>query len=146
MDKFVFALDGVLRLRQRMELLRQRDLSAATLRVRGLELQVRDLDRQVRDCAAEVRRSHLTGRLDVGFLRHQREYLEAMRTRAAEIAREITAGQIEAEKARRAMEDEMRQRKVIEKLRQRQFERWSGEQRRAEIEQADDAAARGSRA
>lgn len=124
MAKFAFNLQAVLRQREHLEELRQREFAAAQAEVTRWEAALRELDGTMRIATQEMRDTHLTGRLDMSFISAHRRFTFAMQRKALELAQQIAAAQALADKARLALVEATKQRKIIEKLREKQFERW----------------------
>jgi flagellar protein FliJ len=122
--QFHFKLDPVLRQRKHVEELRQRDFAAAQAEVTRLQALLKDLDATVRTATNDMRDNRLVGRLDLSFIAAHRRFTFAMGRKALELAQQIAAAQQIADKARAALVEATKQRKIIEKLREKQFERW----------------------
>lgn len=125
MARFVFQLEGVLRHRERTEKERQRDLAVAQAEMMRLEGELTGLNQQVRQSTADVRDNHLVGRLDMGYLAAHRRYMLGMRRKALELAQKMAAQQRQVDDARQALAEASKQRKVMEKLKERQQQRWA---------------------
>src|SRR5204863_5194564 len=72
---------------------------------------------------------------DMAFLGAHRRYILAMQRKAMELAQRMAAQQQIVDAARRALAEAAKQRKIMDKLRERQHERWKGEQSRKESEE-----------
>jgi flagellar FliJ protein len=140
MAQFKFQLNGVLRHRGNVEHERQRVLAEAQARQVELEFQLRALDEEVRTSNEEMRRSHLTGRLDLSLMAAHRRYLTATQRRAVEIAQRIAVAQKTVEEARLAVVIAARDRKVLEKLRDKQAAVWQADVQRRELAAQDEVA------
>ena len=135
MARFTFKLAGVLRQREQVEDLRHRELAAAQAQVARLDGELRALDGTVRGATQDMRDNRLVGRLDMAYIAAHRRFTVAMQRRAVELAQRIAAAQQAVDKARAALVEATKQRKVLEKLRHRQHERW-----RAEVAMRETAA------
>lgn len=134
MPKFVFQLQAVLRHRKTLEEQRQRELGAARAELEKMEAELRQMDEITRGVSDDVRTNRLTGTLDMSFLAAHRRYILAMQRKALALAQRMAQQQQVVEVARRALAEAAKQRKIIEKLRERQHERWKSEQSRKELE------------
>jgi flagellar FliJ protein len=132
MARFVFRLEVVLRQRKRAEQEAQRELAVRQARLVAAEDELKRLEERVRAASDDVRQNHLTGSLDLNFLSAHRRFLNAMQRQGMEIVQRIAAGRNLVEEARMLLAEAARNRKVIEKLRERQLARWREEQQRME--------------
>jgi len=124
MARFIFQLEAVLRHRQRIERDRQGDLAVAQKEMVRLEADLRAIDHEVKQATADVRDNRLTGRLDLNYLAAHRRYMLGMQRKVMALAQKMAAQQKLVEDARRALADASKQKKVMEKLEERQFQRW----------------------
>src|SRR5215212_759276 len=135
MPKFVFQLDAVLRHRKMLEDQRMRELGAAQGVLAKMEAELRAMDDTTRGVTSDLRDNRLTGQLDMAFLAAHRRYVLAMQRKAVELAQRMAAQQQVVDAARRALAEAAKQRKIMDKLKERQHERWKSEQSRKELEQ-----------
>jgi flagellar FliJ protein len=138
--KFVFKLASVLKQRLHVERQRQRDLAERQAHLSSLQLQLKQLNERVSATNEDVRNNHLTGKLDMGFLAAHRRFVAAMQRGALEIVQRMAVAQKQVDEALAALAEAAKQRKAIEKLRERQFERWRAEQDRKEVAELDEVA------
>lgn len=138
MLKFVFQLDGVLRHRRSLEEQRQRELCAAQTEMTQMQAELQSIDEAARGVSTDVRDNRLTGTLDMAFLAAHRRYALAMQRKALDLAQRMAARQQVLDTARRQLAEAAKQRKMIEKLRERQQERWRGEQSRKETAELEE--------
>lgn len=140
MPRFTFKLDPVLRHRVNVEQQRQRDLAIVQARMAELEAQLRALDAEVKQSNDVMRQNHLVGRIDPSLLAAHRRYLSATQRRALEIAQQMAAVQRSMDEARLALAAAARDRKILEKLRERQLAGWQAEAARRENLALDEVA------
>ena len=126
MAKFVFKLEGVLRQRKHVEREKQRELAIKQRQLVELQGYLQQLQQTVNGANNDVRLNRLTGRLDMGFLAAHRRFLTGMQRQAMGVVQKI------------ALAEAAKQRKVIEKLRERQLARWKAEQSRRELAELDE--------
>lgn len=138
MAKFKFNLEGVLRQRTQVERDRQRILAEKQAILTQLTEELRQLDALVQTSVADVRQNRLTGPLDLGFLAAHRRYTLAMHRRAIEQARRIVTAQQSVEQARLELAEAAKQKKVIEKLKEKRFSQWRLEQTQKEMAELDE--------
>ena len=142
MARFVFQLDGVLRQRKLAEEQKQRDLAVVEAEMTALEAQLRELDQSVQSTTADVRTNHLIGRLDLNFLAAHRRYIAATQRKALDLAERMAAVRVRLDAARKALAEAARERKIIEKLRERREAEWKAAQARKEMAALDEIGTR----
>lgn len=138
MPKFSFKLEGVLRQRKHVEQERMRALATCLKHQSDCEAELGLLHDNVRRITDDLRQNHLTGVLDMGFLAAHRRYMIAMQRQAMGIAQKIAAAQQRVTEARLALAEAAKQRKVMEKLREKHHERWRAEQAAKEFRELDE--------
>lgn len=124
MAQFQFQLEGVLEHRERIEKDRQRDLAAAQTEMVRLDGELRAVNRDVQQSTADVRDHHLVGRLDMAYLAAHRRYMLGMQRKVLALAQRISAQQQVLDSARRALAEASKQKRIIEKLRERRLRQW----------------------
>jgi flagellar FliJ protein len=141
MPRFVFKLDGVLRQRQHVEKQRQRELAALQAQMTRLEDDLRATEATSRQAAMDLRERHLVGRLDMSYLAAHRRYTLALQRQATQIVQRMALLRKQIVQAQAVLVDAARERKAMEKLRDRQRSRWQAEQDRREMRMLDEAGA-----
>ena len=125
MAQFRFQLEGVLEHRERIEKDRQRELAVAQAEMVRLDGELQGLNREIQQSTTDVRDHHLVGRLDMNYLAAHRRYMIGMQRRVLAAAQKIAAQQQLVDTARRALAEASKQKKILEKLREKQHQRWS---------------------
>ena len=138
MARFVFKLGGVLRQRLHEEQQRQRELAERQALLNELQQALKQLDQRVRLANDDVRDHHLVGALDMGYLAAHRRFLAAMQRGAVELAQRMALAHRQVQEAHAALAEAAKRRKAIEKLRERQFQRWRADQDRRETVELDE--------
>ncbi|HTW95687.1 MAG TPA: flagellar export protein FliJ [Tepidisphaeraceae bacterium] len=138
MARFVFKLKAVLRQRRHVERQRQRELAIVQGEMAKIQGDLRAISTEVKAAEDDVRRNHLLGRLDLNFLAAHRRYVIAMERRGMNLVQRIAQLQKQVEAAQKALTAAAIQRKIIEKLRERQFERWRADQEARDAAQTDE--------
>jgi flagellar FliJ protein len=138
MPKFAFKLEGVLRQRKHVEQEKMRALATCLKHQSDCEAELSRLHDNVRLITDDLRQNHLTGVLDMGFLAAHRRYMIAMQRQAMGIAQKIAVAQQRVTEARLALAEAAKQRKVMEKLREKHQERWRAEQAAKEFRELDE--------
>jgi flagellar FliJ protein len=141
MPKFVFQLEGVLKHRRNIERERRRPLALAQAKLHQLQSELRELDQSVQSANADARQHHLVGRLDMGFIAAHRRYIAATQRQAVALAQKMALAQREIDQARAALAEAAKQRKIIEKLREKQFGAWREDLARKESRELDEIGA-----
>ncbi|HEV8377223.1 MAG TPA: flagellar export protein FliJ [Tepidisphaeraceae bacterium] len=138
MPRFKFQLEGVLEHRKNLEEEKQRALAAILAEMQRLKNELADLDQTARTAISDLRQNRLTGHLDLTFLAAHRRFTGSIQRKAIAIAQKMALVLRQIDEARAALAEAAKQRKVIEKLRERQLERWQSQQHRQEMEELDD--------
>jgi flagellar FliJ protein len=141
MARFVFSLESVLRHRRHAEQERMRELAVCQAEMARLRNELKALNDDMQTNAAEMKANHLTGPIDVAYLAAHRRYTVAMQRRGQVLVQEMARQQRKVDDAQRLLAESARERKAIEKLRERQFERWRSEVDRKELADADEVGA-----
>jgi len=138
MAKFEFQLEGVLKHRKNIEHERQRLLAVVQAQMNDLQRQLRQLDEEVKQAGLELRQNHLVGVIDLNYLAAHRRFAGAMRRKGIELVQRMALVQRQLDEARLQLAEAAKQRKIIEKLREKQLERWRDKIARAEASQQDE--------
>ena len=141
MSKFVFKLAGVLRQRKHVEQEKMRALATALKIQADCERELEQLNATVQKSNDDVRRNHLVGILDMSFLAAHRRFMNAMHRQSAGIQQKIAQARQKVLEARTALAEAARQRKVMEKLREKHQERFRAEQAAKEFRELDEIGA-----
>jgi flagellar FliJ protein len=140
MPKFDFQLEGVLRERKNAEQQRQREVAVVQTKFAALQAELRELDQTVRAAEQELRDKRLLGRLDLSFLAAHRRFSFAMQRKALGLAQNIATVQVKLNEMQRKLIEAVKRRKAIEKLKEKQFQRWREEKARHEMLEMDEVA------
>ena len=141
MAKFVFPLESVLRHRERGEQERMRELAVCQAEMSRLQLELKALNDSVRASAQDMKDNRLVGALDVAYLAAHRRYAVATQRKGMLLVQEMARQQRKVDEAQRLLAEAAKERKVMEKLRERQHERWRSEVGRKELAEADEVGA-----
>lgn len=140
MAKFVFQLQGILRHREMVEDEKQRAFALAQSEKAAAQAELKELDETVQQALADLRANHLTGSLDLSFLAAHRRFMLAMQRQGLVLMQKSQEAQKKVDIAQIALAEAAKQRKVMEKLRERQQARWAEEIARKEAAQLDEVA------
>lgn len=140
MPKFDFKLEGVLRQRKNAEQQLQRELAVFQGEMAELEAELRALDLSVQQTTEDLRQNRMTGRLDLNFLGAHRRFTLAMQRKAMGIAQLMNGVRIKMVESQRKLTEAIKKRKVLEKLREKQFEEWRQAMAKQELHDLDEVA------
>ena len=136
--RFVFRLESLLEHRRQIEKEHQRKVAEIQQEIQLLTRQIRDAQTRIVLENRALTSSQLVGTLDMAYIAHQKRYVGNLHFRIAMTLQRLA----EVEKTLAAVRAELieaaKARKVIEKLRQRQFARWRDEQDRKEAAELDE--------
>jgi flagellar FliJ protein len=138
MAKFEFQLEAVLTHRENREKEKQRALAVVQGELTKMHNELMAMDAAVKQANEEMRQNHLVGRLDLGFMGAHRRFLIATQQNAGVLIEAMTGVQRKVDLARRELAAAAKERKVIEKLRERQHGRWMEEMNRKETAEMDE--------
>ena len=138
MAKFVFKLEGVLRQREHVEKEKQRALAVVQAQMTQLQGELRALNETVQSSTDDLRQNRLTGRLDLHFLAAHRRFTLATQRKAMNLVQKMALVQRSVDEAQQALLEAVKQRKAIEKLREKHHERWKADVARKEAAQLDE--------
>jgi flagellar export protein FliJ len=137
--RFIFSLEGVWRHRRDIEAQRQRDLADTLATQQALEEELRQLGEEVQQANQYARSGHLVGPLDMSFVVAHRRFLLAAQRKGVTLMQRIALVRRQVSERRALLLAAARDTKVLEKLRERQWEEYSATQRRREAAEADEA-------
>jgi flagellar protein FliJ len=141
MARFLFKLEGVLRHRLNIERQRQREHALLQSQMQQLQGQLRDLDQAMSSATADLRDNQLVGRLDMNFIAAHRRFMVAIRQQGSTLFQKMAALQKQVDQSRAALSQAAIQRKIMEKLREKQHQRWRAELERREAAELEEVGA-----
>jgi flagellar protein FliJ len=140
MAKFDFKLHAVLRQRELVEQGCQRDFAVALAEKVRQQSELKRLEDTVSLALADLRQNQLVGALNLSFLAAHRRFMFAMqREGALQLQRVEVAGKT-AEAARLKLAEASKQKKILEKLRDKQHAAWAEAIARKETAAMDEIA------
>jgi len=140
MAKFNFQLEGVLEHRHRIEREKQRDFAVAQAERTKAHNALKSLDETVQQAAKDLRENHLIGKIDLSFLAAHRRFMQAMQKQGLILMQAYQDAIKKVEVAQAVLAEAAKQRKILEKLRERQKARWSEALSKRELAQLDEVA------
>jgi len=138
--KFVFQLQAVLQHRERIEQDRQRELALAHAAHAAVQAEIRRLDESVRAALADLRANHLVGSINLSFLTAHRRFMLSMQRQGVGLLEKLKVEQEKVNAAQALLAEATKDRKIMEKLRERQQQRWAEAQAAKERADADEVA------
>jgi flagellar FliJ protein len=138
MPHFEFRLEGVLRHRQNIERNCQRDLAVVQSHMQQLQGELKALDAVSQQATSDLRGSRLTGRLDMNFLAAHRRFMAASQRKAMGLVQKMALVQRQIDEARGKLMEAAKQRKIMQKLREKRLARWLEDQQRHEAAGLDE--------
>ena len=138
--RFRFSLEVVRRVRRQAQDAQRRAVADAVRTVTAVENRIEQLTRELADTMDRTRDVHRPGRLDIASLRGHQFYRGHLHRRILESGAELSGRQTELQRERAKLAEATKQLKVIEKLREKHWQRHLTEVRRAEQAAFDEAA------
>ncbi len=137
MAKFVYRMQNILDIKQKLET--QAQMTFALANRRYMEEQQRLQEQLVRRMGYEKKlRDSMEGTIDVRTVMNARTDLNAMKTIVRRQMMEVHKAEREMESARAALNAVMQERKVQEKLREKAFDAFKKEIAAAEVKEIDE--------
>jgi flagellar FliJ protein len=137
MRRFVFSLQKVLEYRQRLEEQAIRAFAEAQAQLMHEQAVLHKLLIEREEC---LRRSHRRQHLSVELLAVEQTYLAALEERIEQQRQRVAEAEKVLEEKRQALIEAQRERKTLERLREKQYEEWRQEWLRTEQKALDELA------
>jgi flagellar FliJ protein len=138
MARFVFKLQAVLRQRQQIEQQKLRDLAVRQQVVVSLQQDLQTLQTEAQTAMQDLRDNRLVGPINLSYLSAHRRFIMSMGRRAATITQKILQAQKQVDEARLVLAEAAKNRKAIEKLKEKHYEYWRQEQEKKESALLDE--------
>lgn len=135
--RFEFSLQKVLDYRQRREEQALRAFAEAQAQLAHARAVLERLQHEREECLARSQRRH---RLMVPMLTVEQTYLSALEERLEEQRQRVAQAERLLEERRQALLEAQRERKALERLREKQYEQWRQEMLRVEQKALDELA------
>lgn len=132
MARFVFKLEAVLRQRQQIEQQKLRDLAVRQQALVALQQDLLALQSQAQTATQDLRENRLVGPINLSYLSSHRRFMMSMGRQAAALAQKISQAQKQVDEARLVLAEAAKNRKAIEKLKEKHHEGWRQEQAKKE--------------
>src|SRR5205085_2499946 len=138
MAQFNFQLDPVLRHRKNIERDRQRFHAQLQRQMQQFQDELKALDRTAHDATEELRAQHLVGTIDLNYLAAHRRFTAAVQRKGMTLVQKMALLQRQIDDSRKLLADAAIRRRIMEKLKDKHFERWRLDLNRRETAQTDE--------
>lgn len=139
MADFYFRYESVLEQRRRTERQRQRELAEVESKRQSMHSQLRQMQQTIDHSRGQMR-EQLVGKVDLTAIGAVSQYSAQVTFRGQQIVQELAQVERQVEAARQRLQEATRQRKIMEQLKEREYDRWQWHQRRAERREQDELA------
>lgn len=137
MSKFVYRMQNILNIKEKLEEQARMDFGMAMVRLREEEEKKERLQRRRQDYEEQARQS-LRAELKVNKLRENKEAILRMDEFIEAQEEEVRKAQNTVEVERRKLQASIQERKIQEKLRENAFEEFMGEEKARESREIDE--------
>ena len=124
--------------RKHIEHEKQRAVAVVQQQMTMLTDELRRMNVEATGATEDLRANRLVGTIDLNFLAAHRRYMLATQRKATALMQKMAVVQKQLDEARLALGEAAKQRKIIEKLREKYELRWKDEKSRSELAEADD--------
>ena len=115
-----------------------REVAQCQQQVMVIENELRQLSESMQTATKDMRANRLTGTLDLSFLAAHRRFTLALQRQGVALAQRLALAQRQLDEARTKLAEAAKERKIVEKLREKQWNRWRSEQDRKELREQDE--------
>lgn len=140
MPRFVFRLEALLTHRQQVEKDKQRRVAEIQQEIQAIVRSIQETQTRIREENRTLGAKELTGTLDMQYIAHEKRFVGALQVKIVLAMQKMAGLQKVLAGARAELLAAARARKVIEKLKEKQFQRWRMEQERKEAAAMDEIA------
>jgi flagellar FliJ protein len=138
MAKFEFKLEALLEHRLQVEKEKQRRVAVIQQEIQALQRQIQDAQMRIALENRTLGARELAGRLDMAYISSEKRYVGNLHLKIVYALQKITGIEQTLAAARAELLEAAKSRKVIEKLKEKQFARWRAELERKESAQMDE--------
>jgi len=142
MKKFRYRLKGLLRLRQQEEDQRKRKVGMLQTVIQEQQNRVLEMAAKLRKEGDSLRQQYQTGKVDLEWVSHYRCYVSQTQQAINRRIVEVTNIQKQLLAARRNLTEAAKKRRILEKLREKQKERFNSQLHRFERIEEDEISTR----
>lgn len=138
MAKFIFAMQNLLTMKEKLEEQEKNNYSQANLRLLEAEEELQGLKDRLWEAQENLRAEMVSDQLDVRRIRRRENAVEIIRMYVRQQELVVIRCQKDLEIARQRLNEAMKERKTYEKLRERAFEEFCLEENRKEQKEVDE--------
>jgi len=139
MKKFIFKLESLLNMRRKREELAVQELSAAQAAKIRIVNKISDTKKTV-NALIEDSKSYLTASVKIDSLLISRNYVELLKKQLSALEIELQSAEENVGKVKQKLAEAVKQRKIIEKLKENQFAQYKKEYNKNDNAQMDEIA------
>jgi flagellar protein FliJ len=140
MPHFVFRLEVLLTHRRQVEKDKQRRVAQVQQEIQAVMRAIQETQARIGAENRALGTRELTGRLDMQYIAHEKRFVGALQVKIMLAMQKLAGFEQVLAVARAELLAAARARKVIEKLREKQFQRWRIQQERQEAAATDEMA------
>ncbi len=122
--KFVFRLEVLLEHRRMIEKEHQRKVAEIQGRINALIRQIQEAQELIHQQNRTLAREKLVGALDLQYIAHEKRFVGNLHVRIVLMMQKVAATEQSLKAARAELLEAAKARKVLEKLKDKQFRRW----------------------
>ena len=137
MAKFIFSMQNLLTMKEKLEEQEKNNYSQANLRLMEAEEELQRLQDRLREAQDQLR-AEMSSSLDVRMIRRRENAVEIIRRYVRQQELVVIRCQKELEIARQRLIEAMKERKTYEKLKEKAFEEFCLEENRKEQKEVDE--------
>jgi len=138
MARFVFRLRPLLELRRRIEREHQRKVAGIQQEANQLVAKIQHTERTIATQNATLAREKLVGTLDLAYIANEKRFVHTLQMLIAATLQQLAAVDKRLGAAKAELLAAAKARKAIEKVREKQYERWLTEENRKEAAVTDE--------
>ncbi len=137
MARFIFSMQNLLTMKEKLEEQAKNEFSQANMRLLEAEEELERLKDRQQKAEFELR-EEVAGLTDVRKIRQKEDAIEILKMYVRQQQMVVRQREIEVENARLKLQDAMKERKTFEKLREKAFEEFVAEENKKEQKEVDE--------
>jgi len=136
--RFIFPFEPLLEHRRRLEKDQMRAVAVIQQQANALITQIQDAQQAIRNENRQLTTQHLTGKLDMAFIAAEKRYVGSLNMVIAGAYQRLAIVERQLGSAKALLLAAAKARKIIERLREKQYNRWLADVNRKEAEFLDE--------
>lgn len=137
MARFIFSLQNILNMKEKLEDQAKNDFAQANLRLQEAIAEKEALEQRLQEEKQKLQQD-ISASLDIGKIRQREDAVEILRMYVAQQMLVVKQREKEVEVARDHLNEAMKERKTFEKLREKAFEAYMAEENLREQKEVDE--------